>query len=151
MELKMSNLNFDKNLSKYDDLICQITQFTNSLGLYIVGKIKLSLSISSSITNGILNNFLNFKELGIGFHLFNNEGYSTFLSTSNIDLNNLKKMILSGANLLKNFQKYYNEPNKNIFELNPIKARLLKVPEFDLNNLNSTEFQNKFLNFYSLS
>ena len=144
----MNNLNFDNNLSKYDDLICQITKFTNSLGLYIVGKIKLSLSISSSITNGILNNFLNFKELGIGFHLFNSEGYSTFLSTSNIDLNNLKKMILSGANLLKNFQKYYNEPNKNIFELNPIKARLLKNPEFDLNNLNSSEFQNKFLNFY---
>ncbi|MCX8059098.1 MAG: metallopeptidase TldD-related protein [Spirochaetes bacterium] len=147
-----NKLNLSNSLKAQDDisiLINNIISYINKTEFYIVGKIKICKLISSSITNGNINNYFNIKEAGIGFHLFDKNGFSIFVSTFDLNMNKIKALINNGMNLLKKYNKICNDPNKNIFELQPIKARLEKKSNVDIDKINSEKFQRDFLEFYN--
>lgn len=145
----MNNEEIFNNKNKINEIINDLIKYVNRNNYYIAGRIKTKYIISTSITNGDFNSFINLKESGIGFHIFDYDGYSIFISSYNFDIKNLNEKIDSGINILKNYKKFYNESNKNIFELQPVKAKLIKNPEINFENINSQDFQKKFNNFYN--
>ncbi len=137
-------------LDKYDKIINQIIDYSNLKEIYISGRLIYEHSISGRITSGNIDSFSKLSDIGIGFHLFNKEGQSVFISSYIKKDFDYKKLIDNGINMLSSIKKQYNYSNKEIFNQTKILDRIEKEPTKKIENITSKMFQEKLSSFYAL-